>query len=269
MLLASNRILRETELDVPEAFLGTVRLLSIRYRSDACEVEGFVAIPAQYNHPLPVVIFNRGGNREFGILKPAILCQFAAAGYAAFGSQYRGNCGGTGREEFGGRDTADILNLTTLALEQPFSRKEAVYMVGRSRGGMMTYLCCAKDPRIRAAVVAAGLADCFTMYYRYDGKEYDMKQDCTELIGGSPVDLYNEYVRRSAVCWANQILCPILIQHGTEDWRVNPGQAFAMDRALASAGKPHKLIIYEGADHALSGTPWFEDALNWLNAHPL
>ena len=142
-------------------------------------------------------------------------------------------------------------------------------MIGRSRGGMMTYLTCARDTRVRAAVVAAGLADSFTMYYRFDGTEFDMKQDCSELIGGSPVELYEEYVKRSPICWADRILCPVLIEQGTDDWRVTPGQAFAMDRALTAAGKEHKLIVYEGGDHSLEKTAWFEDAIAWLNAHPL
>ena len=155
MLIVSQHMLRETELEAPEAYRGKVRLYSIRYKSDDCEVEGYAAVPAQFEGRLPALIFNRGGNREFGALKPSIICRLAAAGFAAFGSQYRGNCGGTGREEFGGSDVNDITNLITIALEQSFTRDEAVYMIGRSRGGMMTYLTCARDTRIRAAVVAA------------------------------------------------------------------------------------------------------------------
>lgn len=124
------------------------------------------------------------------------------------------------------------------------------------------------DTRVRAAVVAAGLADSFTMYYRFDGTEFDMKQDCNELIGGSPVELYEEYVKRSPICWADRILCPVLIEQGTDDWRVTPGQAFAMDRALTAAGKEHKLIVYEGGDHSLEKTAWFEDAIAWAERPP-
>ena len=36
-----------------------------------------------------------------------------------------------------------------------------------------------------------------------------------------------------------------------------------------AAGKEHKLIVYEGGDHSLEKTAWFEDAIAWLNAHPL
>ena len=70
MLIVSQHMLRETELEAPEAYRGKVRLYSIRYKSDDCEVEGYAAVPAQFEGRLPALIFNRGGNREFGALKP-------------------------------------------------------------------------------------------------------------------------------------------------------------------------------------------------------
>ena len=142
-------------------------------------------------------------------------------------------------------------------------------MSGHSRGGMMTYRACAMDSRIKAATIGAGVSDCFIMYYRFDGNEFDMRQDCNELIGGSPTEMYDEYVKRSAVCWADKIIPPVLICQGTDDWRVIPGQSFEMDRMLTAAGKEHKLIIYEGADHSLKGTSYIDDVIAWFRAHPL
>ena len=69
--------------------------------------------------------------------------------------------------------------------------------------------------------------------------------------------------------YKRQILPPVLILQGTDDWRVIPGQAYEMDRALTAAGKEHKLIIYPGADHSLEGTSFMEDTLAWFQAHPL
>ena len=36
MLIVSQHMLRETELEAPEAYRGKVRLYSIRYKSDDC-----------------------------------------------------------------------------------------------------------------------------------------------------------------------------------------------------------------------------------------
>ena len=262
-------ILRAEQVEAPEAFAGGVRLYSIRYRSDGCEVEGYAAFPLTGEGPWPGLVFNRGGNREFGSLRTAALCRYALRGYAVFGSQYRGNCGGTGREEFGGSDVNDVIHITDIALKMPCVRKEGIYMIGHSRGGMMTYRACAMDSRIRAAGILAGLADVFIMYDRFHDGEYDMRQDCEELIGGSPQELPEEYAKRSAVCWADKILPPVLICQGTDDWRVVPEQAYKMDRALTEAGKEHKLMVYEGADHSLKGTSAVEDILAWFEQHPL
>ena len=133
----------------------------------------------------------------------------------------------------------------------------------------MAMIACAMDSRIRAAGILAGLADVFIMYDRFHDGEYDMRQDCEELIGGSPQELPEEYAKRSAVCWADKILPPVLICQGTDDWRVVPEQAYKMDRALTEAGKEHKLMVYEGADHSLKGTSAVEDILAWFEQHPL
>lgn len=262
-------VLRVSGMEPPEGYAGKVRLYSLRYQSDDCEVEGYTAFPPEGEGPWPGLIYNRGGNREFGALRPASVCRFAARGYAVFGSQYRGNCGGTGKEEFGGSDVGDVIRLIDMALELPCVRHEGIYMFGRSRGGMMTYLACARDSRIRAAAIGAGLADAFIMHDRFHDGEFDMREDCRELIGGTPYEMPEAYVARSAVCWPEKILPPVLILQGTDDWRVIPGQAYEMDRALTAAGKEHKLIIYPGADHSLEGTSFMEDTLAWFQAYPL
>lgn len=262
-------VLRLEKIETPAEYAEAADTYRLRYRSGECEVEGYLALPKQIIGQIPAIIFNRGGNRDFAPLKPLWVSRFASYGYISVGSQYRGNCGGTGREEFGGADVDDVIKLIDLVLQLSFVRKEGVYMSGHSRGGMMTYLACARDSRIKAATVGAGLADCFIMYDRFDGKEYDMRQDCSELIGGSPRELPEEYVKRSAVCWADQIIPPILIFQGTDDWRVIPGQAYEMDRALTEAGKEHKLVIFEGADHSLQGTTYIDDVIEWFRSHPL
>lgn len=268
-LLKVIGVLRAELIAPPESFTGKVRLYSIRYQSDGCEVEGYAAFPPEGSGLWPGLVFNRGGNREFGFLRPEVVCRYAARGYAVFGSQYRGNRGGTGREEFGGADVNDVIRLIDIALEQPCVRKEGIYMIGHSRGGMMTYRACAIDSRIRAAGIRAGLADAFMMYDRFHNGEYDMREDMQELIGGSPEELPEEYARRSAVCWADKIKAPLIICQGTDDWRVVPEQAYKMDQALTEAGKEHRLIVYEGADHSLAGTSSVDDILEWFEEHPL
>lgn len=139
-------------------------------------------------------------------------------------------------------------------------------MAGHSRGGMMTYRCCALDDRIVAAAVGSGVADCVDMYNK---RVDDMKQVFQELLGGTPEEVPEEYRRRSAVCWVEKIKPPILIVHGTADWRVDVSQAREMEEKLQRYGKEHKVEIFEGADHSLKGTTYFQDVVAWFRQHPI
>lgn len=114
----------------------------IKYLSDGLKVVGFIWRPKdQGNRRLPLIIFNRGGNREFGKLTPwQAVRRYALEGFVVIASQYRGNDGGEGREEFGGSDVRDVLNLVPLAESLGNIDTKNIFMLGWSRGGMMTYL---------------------------------------------------------------------------------------------------------------------------------
>ncbi len=59
---------------------------------------------------------------------------------------------------------------------------------------------------------------------------------------------------RSALRWPEKLHkeTPLLILHGTGDWRVNPMQALKMAEALYEARHPYRLMMFEGGDHGLS-----------------
>ncbi|MEA4919855.1 MAG: prolyl oligopeptidase family serine peptidase [Clostridiaceae bacterium] len=252
--------------ETPDAFADTTILYSICYESGGCQVMGYAALSKDASVPLPCIIYNRGGNKDFGYLRPESICRFAEKGFIVLGSQYRGNMGGTGSEEFGGADVDDVIKLIDIALLLPICKKDGVYMVGHSRGGMMTYLACSRDSRIKAAVVGAGLSDCFLMY---ETREQSMKDVFHELVGGGPDEKRDAFIARSATYWAEKIIPPMLICQGTDDWRVVPEQSHKIYQKLKDSGKECRLIIYDGADHSLRGTTFVSDAIQWLNDHPL
>ena len=139
----------ETDFPGTRDILKSVQLHHITYLSDGLKVKGYLAAPKKGGR-LPCVIFNRGGNREFGALRSgraaALLGRVANWGYVVVASQYRGNDGGEGREEFGGADVNDVLNLMPLLQSWPQADASRIGMYGWSRGGMMTYL--ALTPRL-------------------------------------------------------------------------------------------------------------------------
>src|SRR3954470_13937080 len=80
----------------------------IKYLSDGLKVVGYIWKPKNATgKKLPLIIYNRGGNREFAKLAPWMqygFYDFVSNGFVVIGSQYRGNDGGEGHEEFGGAD---------------------------------------------------------------------------------------------------------------------------------------------------------------------
>lgn len=246
---------------------GDVRTFSFRYCSTGgCEVEGLAAFPPEGNTARPGLVFNRGGNREFVPCTIDNIVPYAAAGYVVLASQYRGGCGGTGKDEYGGADVDDVIKLVDMLCTMDGVCRGGVYMAGRSRGGMMTYLALARDSRIRAAGIMAGLADCVSMYTT---REQSMKDVFHELVGGGPDDLPEAFAARSAVRWAGRIKAPVVLCHGTADERVVFSQAIEMERALYAAGVEHRFVVYEGATHSLADTDCRQAILDWFARHPL
>lgn len=228
-----------------------VSTYKVKYQVDDCTVVSYLSVPdvcIEEQDAYPCIIFNRGGNREFSANEPENIAYMAeSSGKVIFATQYRGVDGGTGTEEYGGADLNDVLKLIDFCEEFAFVDMEQIYMMGVSRGGMMTYMAVREDSRIKKAVVISGLSDAFMAY----DERTDMQEVFKELVGETPKSNPEEYEKRSAVYWAEEIKCPILIIHSKLDERVSFEQAEKMVEALEEAGKEYKFISYEDDVHGL------------------
>ena len=242
----------------------------ISYLSDGLKVKGYLAQPKTPGI-YPAVIWNRGGALEDPTLTPAKLAPYAQNGYVAVGSQYRGNLGSEGREEFGGADVNDVLNLIPVLKSLPNVDAGRIGMVGYSRGGMMTYVALKEQTLrgtndIKAACTIAGPTDLFMLA---EERPKLLNERLVPLIGGTPQEVSAEYEARSAVYWADKINVPLLIQHGEADLSVSVEESRKLAELLDKNGKVYKLITYPGDDHGLSGHQgglpkifaWFEKYL--------
>lgn len=264
----NGKLLERTPYAVPQPFvadareripdldtvLARVSLSRITYLSDGLKVTGYLAMPLG-DGPFPCVIYNRGGNREFGRISEGQLTNYIARmaswGYVVVGSQYRGNDGGEGHDEFGGADVDDVLHLLPVLAQVAGADTSRIGMFGGSRGGLMTYLALARTQRIKAAAVQAGMSDAFA--------SASARPDMDSAVFAQVMPRYavardSVLASRSPVRWADK-LCkttPILILHGTSDWRVEPAQSLAMAEALLRCRHPFRYFLFEGADHSLS-----------------
>lgn len=266
--------------DLPAAKLGIdfmrrarnnnrkVNIFSFNYISSGNKINGVLVAPKKIpvSKSLPCVIFNRGGYKDFGEIKPAMmftrLADIAKKGYVIIGSQNIGDDRAKWTDEYGSdKDIKKVLDLYSIIKKNSFIDSKRIGMLGGSRGGITTYRSLTKVRWIKTAVVYAGAAD----LVRGNKLRSDIKGVFKESFGGSK----REMEKRSVLYWVNKLpkKIPILLMHGTADWRVTPLDSIDLARKLYQNKIPYRLVIFEGADHGL--TEFREEStqmmIDWFN----
>ena len=88
----------------------------------------------------PVVIFNRGSyiRNDICFVHAPLFKMMVKNGFIVIAPALRGSEGGEGKDELGGSELADIMNIQEVLKEIEIADLENVFMLGESRGGMMT-----------------------------------------------------------------------------------------------------------------------------------
>lgn len=242
-----------------EAFYGYKSRLSCRtfkYVVDGHTVNGYVIKPKQVSNNLPVLVYNRGGNGNYGrVVFGAMmknLFPIADEGFVIIGSQYRGtyNKLSAVQDEFGGKDVSDVTTLFSLVPHIEGADPAKVGMFGASRGGMQTFLTLKEATHIKAVATIAGNSDLLTgLSYRPQ-----MEKVYENRIPDYAKNKIAELKKRSVLQWVDQLPgdVPILLLHGSNDKRVSVKHSIALAKALDKNNRPHKLVIYPEDDHWLS-----------------
>jgi dipeptidyl aminopeptidase/acylaminoacyl peptidase len=242
---------------IPAAAQASFVAERLVYESDGLRIVGFLAYPKTApsgDSRLPSVIFNRGGNRGFGATSPrafvGLAKRFTDWGYVLFASNYRGSPGSEGQDEFGGRDVNDVVNSLRVLDQLAFVDRDRIGMWGHSRGGMMTYIALTKTDRIKAAVIGAGMSDFERSLTQRPELDAGVAAQC---IPNWATERAKAIEARSAVRFVDSLPMnvPILLVHGTADWRVDPLDSMDMARALHASKRPVRLMMLEGADHVM------------------
>ncbi len=226
----------------------------ITYLSDGLKVKGYIAYPKKESEKYPCIIWNRGGLGELGVIDSfnaqGIFGLIASWGYVVFASQYRGNDGSDGREEFGGNDLNDVLNLMPLAEEIPGADASRWGIEGWSRGGLMTYLLLMKTDIFKAAITVGGVSNLHCEKKQSKFIEQLVKRTFGNLSDEQRERFCNE---RSVINFAEKITAktPLLIVHGTADDRVPVEDSIELSRILLKNRTNLKLLLFEEGTHFL------------------
>lgn len=233
------------------------------YQSDDLKIEAFISAPIDLlgKKKSPCLIYNHGGNREYGALENVETTFYAYQFHTiCVATNYRGCGSSQGTDAFGGDDVHDVIHLIDLCQKLDYVDTNQINMLGVSRGGMMTYETLREDKRIHKAVVVAGVADCSMSYE----ERSDMKPLLQELIGGTPKQLPEEYEKRSAVAWADQINTPLLIFHTTGDDKVSVKQADKLVEQLKKYQKDYEYVTFDSNVHGDLRKTDVEKIRKWL-----
>lgn len=235
------------------------------YISDGYQVKAYISIPLsliENQSPGKCILYNRGGNSKIGLLDnedTAKLC--VSTNRIIIGSQYRGADGGSGKDEFGGKDLNDVIKLIDLCETYfDFINMDDFCVAGVSRGGMMTYMTAKQDNRVKKIIAISAVSD---LFQSYEDRE-DMKELLYNYIGTTPEQNPDEYKKRSAIYWADKINIPVLIIHSKYDEQVSFVQAEDLYSEFKKNNTDVSFIVRDDNIHGLSKSDT-ENILEWLN----
>jgi len=246
--------LPEEVATVYREILEDIVTYQVLYTVDNCTVSAFISLPKDYEtKDYPLVIYNRGGNGNFSSLNAESVAIYTQAlNCVVIASNYRETTPGTGVDEFGGKDVNDVVFWMDLVTNLDFIDKDSVYMIGESRGGMQTCLALLNDSNnvIKAAACISGVYDVADIY----NSRTDMQEMLVRRIGGTPEQCPEEYQKRSAVNFVEQLNTPLLIVHSTGDEKVPYAQAQEFVEALETNGKTFELITRDDNYHSITSS---------------
>jgi len=228
----------------------TWKIEKLWYYSDGLRVSAYVATPSTLNGRYPLVIFNRGSavRNDIAFVHAPLFRHLVKKGFVVIAPALRQSEGSEGKDEIGGADVHDVINVTELSKQLSFVDQDNVFMLGESRGGIMTYLALKEGMKVNAAATIGAITD-FSAYLA--DNSWIKPESIWPDFGRRHKEISES---RSALMWTELINTPLLILNGSEDPQVKPYHALKLALRLSEMKKPYQLKIVEGGNHILSGS---------------
>ena len=227
---------------------------------DGLEIEGLLIHPVSRRpgERVPTIVVAHGGPESHydngWLTRYSSPGQVAAGlGYAVFYPNYRGSTGRgvafakADQGDGAGAEFDDILAGIDALIQRRLSDEKRIGITGGSYGGYFTAWAATKHSRrFAAGVMFVGVSDQLSKTGTSDiPNELELVHWLT-----NPYKDPELFLDRSPLTHVQNAQTPLLILHGKEDPRVNPGQSMEMYRALKVKGDvPVRLILYPGEGH--------------------
>ena len=192
---------------------------------DGVSIEAWLILPPSdflcsknmVGHPL-IVSIHGGPHYSVGYRFYFELHRLAALGYAVLygnprGSQGYGERFATSiRCDWGGRDYADLMQLTDAALKSNYIDSSRMCVTGVSYGGYMTHWIIGHTDRFRAAISENGISNLVTNF-----AQSTMKTFWVTAMGGTPQTQLERYIHLSPITYSSVMCSPLLMIHAEQD----------------------------------------------------
>lgn len=162
-------------------------------------------------------------------------------GSSGYGRAYRVRLNGN----WGLVDVDDCINAARYLVEQGVADRNRVSITGGSAGGFTVLLSLAKRDFYNAGASHYGIGD-LELFVKETHK-FEAHY-CDTLVGPYPerADLYRD---RSAVYFADNLKCPVILFQGLEDKIVPPSQAEEFVAVCRKKKLPYAYVAFEGEQH--------------------
>lgn len=253
---ASSRFTRlgSPNPDLDSAGLAPLQPVSYPAR-DGTQIPGYLTLPRDSpKTQLPLIVMPHGGPISRDYWRYFFLREFLASrGYAVLQMNFRGS-GGYGddwffaaHQDWGGLTYDDVVDGTRWAVQKGIADPKRICVVGWSFGGYIALLGAQRNPDLfQCAVSIAGIGDLNLLVD--EGHHFLNAKAERKQIGTDSDKLKRDSPRKHA----KEFQVPVLMLHGNHDAQVPYEQSKVMDSALTSAGKVHRFVTIDGADHQLS-----------------
>ncbi len=242
-----------------------IQVFRFFYQSGANRVEGFLVEPKE-GGSLPCIIYNRGGTGDFGSMSDEFLwtsniARFANDGYCVITTQYSGAGRSEGEDDHGGPQTFnDVICLYDLLRLDPRVGVNRIGAYGGSRGAVPVFQLMRSVPWLKAAIALSPSCS-----YARTGFRPSMERHYDEWFKGEP----DAQRFRSVLEFTDELSksVPLLLMHGTADWRTNPMETLELAKRCYEEKVPCRLMMFEGGEHNLGSffPEPYRQALRWFH----
>ncbi|MDQ6930035.1 MAG: S9 family peptidase [Candidatus Eremiobacteraeota bacterium] len=232
------------------------KAVSLRWKSDALQPQGFLVYPLAYNpaRKYPMVVLPHGGPAAANLPSwgSRNIAALSSQNYFVFLPNPRGSYGQgeaytqANIKDFGYGDFRDIMTGVDAALGAAPIDPKRLGLMGWSYGGYVAMWTETQTDRFRAIVAGAGLMN-WQSYYG----ENQIDQWMIPYFGASVYDDPAVYARSSPVTFIKNAKTPALILQGEYDEEVPAPQSFEFWHALKTLNVPAQLVVYRDEGHGI------------------